>query len=36
MVARDCALVAAAKRGDESAFRALFRQVQPRLLRYLT
>jgi RNA polymerase sigma-70 factor (ECF subfamily) len=36
MVARDCALVAAAKRGDESAFRVLFRQVQPRLLRYLT
>jgi RNA polymerase sigma-70 factor, ECF subfamily len=36
MVVRDCALVAAAKGGDESAFRVLFRQVQPRLLRYLT
>lgn len=28
--------VRAAQRGDEAAFRALFRQVQPGLLRYLT
>ena len=35
MHGRDSALVAAAKRGDEEAFRALFRAVQPRLLRYL-
>lgn len=35
MHVRDSARVAAAKRGDEDAFRALFRDVQPRLLRYL-
>ena len=35
MHVRDSARVAAAKHGDEGAFRALFRDVQPRLLRYL-
>jgi RNA polymerase sigma-70 factor (ECF subfamily) len=33
---RDSPTVAAAKRGDDAAFRALFRSVQPLLLRYLS
>lgn len=28
--------IRAARRGDEAAFRALYREIQPRLLRYLT
>jgi RNA polymerase sigma-70 factor (ECF subfamily) len=35
MFRRDSPTVAAAKRGDEDAFRSLFRAVQPGLLRYL-
>jgi RNA polymerase sigma-70 factor (ECF subfamily) len=30
------AVIRAAQRGDETAFRALYREMQPRLLRYLT
>lgn len=36
VIVRDSSTVAAAKRGDDAAFRALFRGVQPLLLRYLS